>query len=363
MARNAQSVPRVAILGAGMIAHRHVTHWKQTGAQVVAVADINPEVLQAFADQHGIEHRHTDYHAILEARGAGAVDIVDICTPPWLHASMAIAALRAGKHVLCEKPFALSSAEAEQMAAAADHAGKVLACRQGDTRLGRPARTVRDVVRSGVLGDVYFMRLVVRSLYRPGIEYNPGAVWFLDRSRAGGGALYDWGVYDLDLLFGIFGPLDVAEVMALTFRGVDRPHLETPYDVEEHAAAMLKLRDGRSIFWERAWATHLPPENRWDFYGTLAGASFVAHNEVYRVDMNLRLTRYAPGTPVELSTPPLAPPGPDVYEDFLLAVAGERPPAVSGREAAAMLRIIEAVYASAELGRAVPLAAPVSPVA
>ena len=200
-------------------------------------------------------------------------------------------------------------------------------------------------------------------LYRPGIEYNPGAVWFLDRSKAGGGTLYDWGVYDLDLLFGIFGPLDVAEVMALTFRGVDRPRLETPYDVEEHAAAMLKLRDGRSIFWERAWATHLPPENRWDFYGTLAGASFVPHNEVYRVDLNLRLTRYAPGPPVELPTPPLAPPGPDAYEDFLLAVAGERPPAVSGREAAAMLRIIEAVYASAELGRAVPISAPVSPVA
>jgi predicted dehydrogenase len=362
MTRSQWAIPRIAILGAGMIAHRHVTHWKQVGAEVVAVADINNEVLQAFADKHGIAHRHTDYHAILEARGAGAVDIVDICTPPWLHASMAIDALRAGKHVLCEKPFALSSAEAEQMADVAASAGKVLACRQGDTRLGRPARTVREVVRSGVLGDVYFMRLVVRTLYRPGIEYNPSATWFLDRSKAGGGALYDWGVYDLDLLFGIFGPLDVAEVMALTFRGVDSPRLETPYDVEEHAAAMLKLRDGHSIFWERAWATHLPPEMRWDFYGTQAGMSFIPHNEVYRVDMNLRLTRYAPETPVELPTPPLASAGPDVYEDFLLAVAGDGPPAVSGREAAAMLRIIEAVYASAELGRAVPLAAPVSPV-
>src|SRR2546423_8889788 len=121
---------------------------------------------------------------------------------------------------------------------------------------------------------------------------------------------------------------------------------------------MVKLRDGRSIFWSRAWATHLPPETRWDFYGTLSAASFVPHNEVYRVDMNLRLTRYAPATPVALPTPPLAPPGPDAYEDFLLAVAGERPPAVSGREAAAMLRIIEAVYPSAELGRAGPVPGP-----
>src|SRR2546423_10888249 len=116
-----------------MIAHRHVTHWKQSGAEVVAVADINTEVLQAFADKHGIEHRHTDYHAILEAGGAGAVDIVDICTPPRLHASMAIDALRAGQPVLCEKPFALSSPEAEQMGPAADDAAKGLACRPGDT--------------------------------------------------------------------------------------------------------------------------------------------------------------------------------------------------------------------------------------
>jgi predicted dehydrogenase len=75
--------------------------------------------------KHGIAHRRTDYHAILEARGAEAVDIVDICTPPWLHASMAIDALRAGKHVLCEKPFALSS-EDKPSIVTAEHARHVI---------------------------------------------------------------------------------------------------------------------------------------------------------------------------------------------------------------------------------------------
>jgi UDP-N-acetyl-2-amino-2-deoxyglucuronate dehydrogenase len=125
MTCNQRSLPRVAILGAGMIAHRPVNRWKQVGAEVVAVADINREILQAFADKHGIAHRRTDYHAILEARGAGAVDIVDICTPPWLHASMAINALRAGKHVLCEKPFALSS-EDKPSIVTAEHARHVI---------------------------------------------------------------------------------------------------------------------------------------------------------------------------------------------------------------------------------------------
>jgi predicted dehydrogenase len=169
--------------------------------------------------------------------------------------------------------------------------------------------------------------------------------------------MFDWGVYDLDLLFAAYGVLDVAEVMALTFRGVDIPNLEVPYNVEEHAVALLKLRNGPSIYWERAWATHLPREVRWDIYGTRAGLSFNPHTDQMGPDaqLELALTRYAPGTPDTLPNPPMAEPGVTVYEDFLLAVAGEREPATSGREAAAMLRVIEAVYASAEAGASISL--------
>jgi predicted dehydrogenase len=341
---------RIAVVGAGMYAHRHMKKWRQAGAEVVAVAEIKPEILTSFADTYGIESRYTDYRTLLQADGHAGVsfDIVDICTPPWQHAPVAFAALEAGKHVLCEKPLALTAAEAEAMADAADAADKILACRLGATRLTWQARTVRDAVRSGALGEVYFMRLVARTLYRPGIEYNPAARWFLDRSKAGGGVLYDVGVYDLDLLFGIFGPFQVVQVMASTFQGVDHPVLDSPFDVEEHAVAMLRLRSGQTVYWERAWATHLPEEHRWELYGTEAALSFVPHSEILRVPLDLRLTRYAPGEPEVLPAPPLAPSGPDAYEDFLLAVAGERPPACSGREAAAMLRIIEQVYAAAE---------------
>jgi predicted dehydrogenase len=233
------------------------------------------------------------------------------------------------------------------MARAADAAGTVLACRQGDTRLSREARSVREVVGSGVLGDIYFLRLISRGLYRPGIEYNPEAKWFLDRSKAGGGALYDWGVYDLELLYSVFGPLEVTGVIATTFAGVDTPTLTTPFDVEEHAVATLTLRNGPTIFWERGWATHLPPESRWDFYGTKAGFSFVPHSDVMAVDMDPHVTRYAPTTAVELEVPPMAPPGPNVYEDFLQAVAGEHAPACSGWEAAHMLAVIDMVYRAA----------------
>jgi predicted dehydrogenase len=126
------------------------------------------------------------------------------------------------------------------------------------------------------------------------------------------------------------------------------------FDVEEHAAAMLTLSSAAApspramIFWERAWATHLPRENHWDLYGTKAGFSFVPHSEMLHVDMNPRLTRYGPRETIDLPVPPLAPPGPNVYQDFLEAVEGERAPACSGWEAAHMLRIIEAVYAAAE---------------
>lgn len=333
---------RVAIVGAGMIAHRHVTGWRDAGAEVTAVADVNAAALQVFAQRHGIDATASDYRELLSE-----ADIVDVCTPPWLHAPMTIAALEAGTHVLCEKPFALNAAQAEEMAATADSANKILACRQGDTRLSREARTVHEVVHSGVLGQIYFMRLISRGLYRPGIEYNPGAKWFLDRSKAGGGALYDWGVYDLELLYSIFGKLDVTSVTATTFTGVDSPEFDTPFDVEEHAAAMLTLRDGVKIFWERGWATHLPPESRWEFYGTAAGFSFVPHSDVMAVDMDPRITRYAPSKALELPVPVMAPAGRNVYKDFVEAVEGQHPPACSGWEAAHMLGVIERIYAAA----------------
>jgi predicted dehydrogenase len=354
---NADRKPRVALFGAGMVAPWHLAAWRHAGADVVAVADVNAATLAAFADENAIPLRDTSYQALLKEQG-DEFDIVDVCTPPWLHATMAIDALSAGKHVLCEKPIALTSIEADQMADAADRAGKVLACRQASTRLHHHARTVRDVIQSGTLGEIYFMRLIGRTLYRPGIEYNPSARWFLDRAKSGGGVLVDWGVYDLDLLFAAYGPLDVAEVMALTFRGVDIPDIGVPYNVEEHAVALLKLRHGPSIYWERAWATHLPREVRWDIYGTRAGLSFNPHTDQMGPDarLELALTRYAPGTPETLPDPSTAAPDVTVYEDFLLAAAGVRQPATSGREAAAMLRIIEAVYASAEAGTSISLA-------
>lgn len=328
-----------------MIAHHHAEKWRAAGAEVVAIADIEPQALSAFSRTHEIVSTYTDYTEMLQREDG--VEIVDVCTPPWLHAPMTLAALESGKHVLCEKPIAASAAEADAMAAAARAAGKVLACRQGDTRLAREARTVRELVRSGVLGDIYFLRLICRGLTRPGIEYNPGAKWFLDRGKAGGGALYDWGVYDLEILFSVFGTLTVDTITALTFTGVERPSEDTTFDVEEHAVATLTLKHGPMIFWERAWATHLPPANRWSFYGTRAAFSFAPHSAVLRIDMDPKLTRYSPGEAVSLAMPPLAPPGPDVFEDFLSAIEGKGAPACSGEEAAAMLHIIDDIYATA----------------
>jgi predicted dehydrogenase len=337
---------RVALLGAGMIAHHHAEEWRQVGADVVAVADVEPRVLAEFAAKYGIDATYSDYRELL--RREESVDIVDVCTPPWLHADMTIAALESGKHVMCEKPIARNATEAEAMAAAAEAAGRVLACRQGATRLARQTRLVRDVVQSGVLGEIYFMRLIARGLSRPGIEYNPQAKWFLDRSKAGGGALYDWGVYDLEILFSVFGTLEVETITAVTFTSVDRPEGDYPYDVDEHAVATLTLKDGSMVFWERGWATHLPSENRWALYGTKAGFSFAPHSAVLGIDMDPQLTRYGYEQVVPLEVPPLGERGPNVFQDFLLAVEGEHAPACSGKEAAAMLRIIDDVYAAAK---------------
>ena len=88
-----------------MIARHHVEKWRAAGADVVAIADVEPRALDAFTQTHRIAGAYTDHMDLL--RQEEGVEIVDICTPPWLHAPMAIAALEEGKHVLCEKPMAV----------------------------------------------------------------------------------------------------------------------------------------------------------------------------------------------------------------------------------------------------------------
>jgi predicted dehydrogenase len=276
-----------------------------------------------------------------------------------MHEPMTVEALKAGKHVLCEKPLARNPAEAAHMVMAAKRAGKLFACCSARFRTTPVFKAVRELISSGELGKVYFIKLTgIGRGYRPGIFYNPGAHWFLDKSKAGGGALSDWGVYDLDVLYGLLGDLPVKSVSGFSFHGVGDIELKNvKWDVEDHGAAILRCKGGLTVAWERAWVAHMKDEYRFQVYGSKAGVAFNPYQfgggaqtfELYTDRHGRRSTE----------TLTLRPEPFDVHKDFIWnfidCCLDGGTLLTPGPAAAQMIRIIHAVYESENTGAEVRL--------
>jgi len=267
---------RIGIVGAGMIAQAHMRNFADDPRTELAwVADTNPDTLRRAAAEFRIPRATADYREML---ADASLDAVAICTPPLTHVPMAVAALRAGKHLLVEKPLATTVADARRLLAETRRRPRlrVSGCSCRHARLNPKFRFVRAMIRRGDLGDVYFIhhRAVGRQ-GRGGIEYNPSAKWFLDRRVAGGGPMYDWGVYDLSFHLGLVGEPELRRVEAFCAGHLDRVDPGTPvYDAEEHGGALLVFANGLRYFWERASNAHGQSPNRTTIYGTKGGLAF-----------------------------------------------------------------------------------------
>lgn len=182
---------RIGLLGAGMISQKHLNMYAQIPeAQVVAVCSRTQQSAERCAQQFGIPNVYTDYTAMLQRDD---IDAIDICLHGNLHASAAIQALQAGKHVYCEKPLAGSYYDGKAMLDAAAASGKTLHIQLGF--LYRPyARAAKRLVDGGALGEIYHARTVgFRRRNRPFVD-GFGSKDFVNSKTAGGGALYDFGI-------------------------------------------------------------------------------------------------------------------------------------------------------------------------
>jgi predicted dehydrogenase len=266
---------RAGIIGCGAIAQEgHIPGLLAAGVEIGAVCDANADRAREVGERFGVTAIHTDLGELL---ARSDLDLVTIGLPNVLHASVAIAALEAGKHVLCEKPMSVTSAGAEAMVAAARASGKLLSVNQ-HMRFGRTPFAMRDAVASGSLGTVYLAD--VRMVRQNGIPGYGG--WFTNRDLAGHGALFDIGVHMLDLVLFVLGFPEVVAVkgylsghlgksgVGLGSWGVDRGR-SGRYDVDDTAAATLTLARGGQIRLHVAWAAFAPAEERLTLYGTLGG--------------------------------------------------------------------------------------------
>jgi predicted dehydrogenase len=285
-----------------------------------------------------------------------AVDAVIVATPPYAHMEPTIAALEAGKHVLCEKPFALDPSEAERMTETAERTGKYLAVASARLRCGAAMRRAQQLAASGELGEVYHVRSSqFRVRGRPGIDILKDVHWFIDFKRAGGGALIDIGVYQIDVLLWLLGNPRVKTVLCTTKMGIGDPApAPLKQDVEDHAVLMFTCQNGASGILEITWSSNVSGADTLLVFGTKAGLRFgpLTYIEPGRLNPQRAVEeRVLPRNVEDGSTEGFG----SVSQQFVDALLAGRQPYTPGRDALEVTRVMHAAYESAQTGQAVQL--------
>lgn len=262
---------RFGVIGAGVIASLIVSKLTANSpAKVVAVADVNPEAAKRLATTAGITKTYTDYHQLL---ADPEVEAVYIATPPFLHKPMTIAALRAGKHVCCEKPFVLTRQEVlEIMAVNREHPELKVNCCSSRYHNSGTARKARAMIAGGELGEVYRVHFEqVTGAAKPGTTL---PLWRNEPAKNGGGISFDWGPYDLDWLAYLLGDLFQPRVVFATMGNyfpLTAERVPPCLDVDGRLAAEIICDHGLTIHWERRAAEHGPTRHNTEIRGRAAG--------------------------------------------------------------------------------------------
>ncbi len=247
---------RIGVIGVGMIGKSHIAQYANIpDAQVVAVADINEAEARRVAEANRIPDVYTDFRQLLQRDD---IQAVDVCLHNNLHAPVTIASLEAGKHVYCEKPMAGSYYDARAMLEAARRTGRMLHI-QLSTLYSKEHKAARRMIQEGLLGKIYYARSV--GFRRRGRVYvdGYGTPAFVQKKMAGGGALYDMGVYHIAQVLDLLGNPAVKTVSGATHQEIpmyEQQAQESGYDVEELGLGFVRLAGGITFCIEEAWAIH-----------------------------------------------------------------------------------------------------------
>ncbi|MEI6602031.1 MAG: Gfo/Idh/MocA family oxidoreductase [Clostridia bacterium] len=268
----------IGIIGAGMIASQHTKNAIKDGrAEVKWICDMVEPLMKEKMAQFSIPNGTCDYKEILQDP---EVDAVIICTPPFTHKRFLFEILDAGKHVLIEKPLCISPDDLPEMIEkvqqiALQHPHLVaLEASARYSLLSKKFAHIKGMIQDGKLGEIYYIHHTnVSQQSRPGIEYNPGAHWFLDKAKAGGGPLFDWGEYDFAFHLGLLpAEPNLVKWDVQRINGIDRvPHGAPVFDVEEHSIAMLEFDSGLKYYYEIAMNAHMETRCESRIYGTKGG--------------------------------------------------------------------------------------------
>lgn len=344
----------MGIIGTGWPGQMHAQALgKIDGANLYACADLDDERRDAFVKEYAPERHYSEYHELLNDQD---IDAVIICLPNFLHFPASLAAIEAGKHILCEKPPTLNGAEMKVLREEASRRGLIYYFGR-QFRFTAEMRTAKSLVEEGRLGQIYHAKATfVRSR---GIPVGIGN-WFTEKKRSGGGALIDIGVHALDAVWYLMGTPRPVSVTAQVFRNFEHIVKVPVFDVEDAAYAFIRFENGAIVQLETSWAGNLtddiPPRK---YFGRESNNSVLYGT---KASIRLKPLTLFEDQDGELVTVPLEAKQDEAngfelqLRNFVASINGESAPTNNAEQAVALMTMIDGIYASSKLGREVPIA-------
>ena len=349
---------KIGIIGCGGIANnKHMPALaKVETVEMVAFCDIIEERASKAREEFGTDaaNVYTDYEELLKNE---EIDVIHVCTPNISHAEISIAAMESGKHVMCEKPMAKTSEEAEAMIAAMNRTGKKLTIGY-QNRFRKDSSYLHKICEKGELGEIYNAK--AHAIRRRAVP-----TWgvFLDEEAQGGGPLIDIGTHALDLTLWMMNNYKPKYVVGNTYHklaGTENaanafgPWNPDEFTVEDSAFGFIVMENGATIFLESSWALNTLDvgEAKTTLHGTQGGAD---------MKDGLRINGEADGMMYD-KTMVLEPGGVDFYDgsgddpayleakQWIESIQNDTNPVVEPEQALVVTQILEAIYKSAKTG-------------
>ena len=343
---------RIGFIGSGWISTVHYDSFKAIGnCEVAAQADIDPERSKAFRKDRPIKKYYKNYRTMLKSPD---IDVVTVSVPNFMHGPFAIEALKAGKHVIVEKPLCVRLEESEEIAHLAKKNGLMVGYAEELCYIPKFER-LKQIADSGALGDIY----MVKQCEKHGGPYSP---WFWTRDGAGGGILMDMGCHAIEFCRWFMGKKKVKSVSAHCGK-----FLHTWAEVEDHVMLTMEFEDGKLAHVESSWALQGGMSSTAEVYGTKG----VAYGDLLS-GMGLKVFTPDGYPPMDFNKAQAGGPDsrgwttpdfewlwnngyPQEMADFLDCIRTGSTPMESASDGDAVLEIMLAAYHSAGTGRRVQL--------
>ena len=357
---------KVGIIGAGGMLQYHAAGFQKAGAKIIAIADRHTAAAQKAAEKYQVAHVFESVEAMLA--GCPELDAVSIIVPNKLHAPLAIQCLKAGKHVFCEKPPALSAREVNEIIAAAQSSGKKVMF-NFNNRARPESAAIMKLINEGSVGRINSAQ--AKWIRRTGIPGFGG--WFTTKELSGGGPLIDL-LHMVDLAMYFMGYPEPAHVLGQTFNDfIQDKSFKGPWgiadvvggvtDVENAAHGFITFKSGQVLTLQVSWAEMVKREEvSVVFQGTKAGGKVerlfgsdglddtaIDTCELYVQENGKSVNRI-------IKTPECLDMGrSDSAANFIQAIEGKAAPLNTPEQALRLMQVIDAIYASAQTGRPVSI--------